>query len=183
VLGKNGCLFINEEPMDSSFRQFLRGNRHLYNPPRGILQKLAYKLRIENIFWDVRSKDKAEGKKFAHFNIELWRLVTAPFSYRDIEVNSRLRVHSNLYKPRFNVIISKIVGGNVRGILTKRDGDYAQNEFRDRLMCIECFSTSLIRNAYSLKCSSCDREYPITHNGIIRILPKYLEQELYGHLE
>ena len=179
VLGKGGYLFFNEEPMDSSFRRLLRGNRTLSHPPTTI-QKLGYKLGVEKIFWDDGLIERSLGMTEARFDIDLWRKALQPFTIIDIEINRRLKIHSDLQKPALNSFLSSFVGGNVKGLCLKTEGEVVNDDLRKSLMCLDCQSAQLSGiDEKQLVCKNCNRTYPIT-DGIIRMLPKQLETELYA---
>lgn len=179
VLGKDGHLFFNEEPMDSSFRRFLRGNRMLSDPPT-TMQRLGYRLGVQKVFWDDGALERSLGMTEARFDIDLWRKALESFTIIDLEVNQKLRIHSNLQKPALNSFLSGLIGGNVKGLCLKEEGEAAIDNLRERLMCLDCKSTQLSRiENKQLVCGNCERVYPIT-DGIIRMLPKQLELDLYG---
>lgn len=178
VLGKGGHLFFNEEPMDSTFRRLLRGNRMLSNPPTK-MQKIGYQFGVEKIFWDGGVHERSLGMTEARFDLELWRQALQPFTVIDIEVNRKLKIHTSLGKSNFATFLSGLVGGNVRGLCFKPEGEAAAGDFRERIMCLDCSSTQLAQlDDQALVCGSCGRHYPIIEN-VIRMLPKQLEMELY----
>jgi SAM-dependent methyltransferase len=177
VLGRGGYLFFNEEPMDSAFRRLLRGNRMLSHPPTK-LQKLGYRLGVEKVFWDDGALERSLGITEARFDIDLWRKVLRPFVIVDIEVNRRLKFHSDLRSPFLNCFLSGFIGGNVRGLCQKVEGEAIVADFRERLMCLDCNSAQLSRmEDKQLVCGNCDRIYPLV-DGVIRMLPKELEAGL-----
>lgn len=179
VLGKGGHIFFNEEPMDSLFRRLLRGRRFLSHPPTK-LQKLGYRLGLEKVFWDDGARERSLGITEARFDIDLWRKMLQPFTIIDIEINSRLKIHSDLYKPRLNSFVSGLIGGNVKGLGLKTDGEIVSGDFHKRLICLDCHSTRLSpREDKQIVCENCHRAYPID-NGVMRILPQDLEAELYS---
>ncbi|MCP4374025.1 MAG: methyltransferase domain-containing protein [Deltaproteobacteria bacterium] len=178
VLGKDGHLFFSEEPMDSSFRRFLRGNRMLSHPPTR-MQKLGYRLGVQKVFWDDGTHERSLGMTEARFDIDLWRKALETYTIIDIEINQKLKIHSNLQAPVLNSFLSGLIGGNVKGLCFKEEGEVATDNFRERLMCLDCKLAQLSRiDDKQFVCENCDRVYPIT-DGIIRILPKQLELELY----
>lgn len=176
VLAKDGHFFFNEEPMDSSLRRFLRGERVLSHPPTP-LQRIGYSLGVEKLFWDDGAVERSLGMTEARFDLDLWRKALEPFEILDFEVNRKLRIRSNLRTPSLNAMLSGIVGGNAKGVCIKREGETAGANLQDRLMCLDCRSSELFQ-AESLCCRSCGREYPV-EKGVIRMLPKSLESELY----
>ena len=179
VLGKGGYFFFNEEPMDSSFRRLLRGNRMLSHPPTNI-QRLGFRLGVQKVFWDDGAHERSLGITEARFDLNLWRRALQDFVIVDIEVNRKLRIHSDLEKPTVNGILSSVIGGNVKGLCLKAEGEVAINNFRERMICLDCNSARLsqVEDKQLLLCKNCSRSYPIT-DGIIRMLPKELEDELY----
>jgi SAM-dependent methyltransferase len=178
VLGKNGHLFFNEEPMDSSFRRKLRGKRILAHPPTRI-QRMGYKLGVEKVFWDDGSLERSLGMTEARFDLPLWIKALSPFSIIDIEVNRKLRIHSDLQKPVLNVALSGLIGGNVKGLCRKKTGETVNEDFHSRLMCLDCYSTNFEHiSVEKIICNDCNRMYPIVNN-IIRMFPKNLEAELF----
>ena len=178
VLGKGGHLFFNEEPMDSRFRRLLRAKRVLSHPPTR-MQRLGHYLGVEKIFWDDGKHERLLGMTEARFDIDLWRKALRPFKLVDVEINRKLKMHSNLEKPTLNAFLSGFIGGNVKGLCMKTEGDAVTGNFRDRLMCIDCKLPQLSRMAdKQLVCGNCGRAYPIT-DEIVRMLPEQLEAELY----
>lgn len=178
VLGNGGHLFFNEEPMDSSLRRFLRGDRVLSQPPTR-LQKLGYFLGVQKLFWDDGDCERKAGITEARFDLELWRTSLAPFTILDMEVNQKLHIHSDLKNPKLQTVLSGLIGGNIKGLCRKDGGEAASRDFRKRLMCLDCRSTQFSeRTGEILICENCSREYPIT-DGIIRMLPRHLDTELY----
>ena len=178
ILAKGGHLFFNEEPMDSSLRRRLRGKRLLTKPPTP-MQKLAQRFGLEKVFWDDGKMERSLGMTSARFGIELWRTALAPYRIVDMEVNSRLKMHSDLNQPAAPAFLSSFVGGNVRGLCVKKDGEAAQGDFRERLMCLDC-STAMLSpmSEAGITCHNCQRNYPVAE-GVIRMLPRQLEAELY----
>jgi SAM-dependent methyltransferase len=177
VLAKNGHLFFNEEPMDSSFRRLLRGNRMLSHPYTS-MQKVAQRLGVEKIFWDDGALERSLGMTEARFDLDLWRKALEPFTIIDLEINRKLQIHTKLEKQALNTLAAGFVGGNVRGLCLKREGEAVQNDIRERLICLDCKSTHLSpANDIEVECKNCHRKYPITA-GVIRMLPKQLEDEL-----
>lgn len=181
VLVKGGHLFFNEEPLDSSIRRILRGNRELQHPPTKI-QAIAEKLGVEKIFWDDGSHERALGMTEARFDLDLWIAALKPFEILEVEVNRKLKLKSNFQKPKLNQLLSGLVGGNVKGICLKTDGEPASGHFQERLMCVDCQASGLVKTADNgLQCTNCNRIYPVTENeGIIRMLPLELEKTLYA---
>lgn len=174
VLGRDGYLFFNEEPLDSSLRRFLRGNRMLKHPPTR-LQQIGYKYGVEKLFWDDGAFERSLGMTEARFDRDLWRKVLGGFSKRSIEVNSKLKIRSDLNAPVLDALISALVGGNVKGLCQKTTGSEVVGDFRDRLRCLDCNSFKFTREQTGLVCDSCRRVYPITEN-VIRMLPRNLEE-------
>jgi SAM-dependent methyltransferase len=178
VLGKGGHLFFNAEPLDSSLRRLLRGKRVLSRPPTR-LQKLGYRLGVEKVFWDDGVLERSLGMTEARFDLELWRKALQPFKLVDIEVNKKLKLHSDLHQPALTAFLSGVIGGNIRGLCLKTEGETAAGELSERLMCLDCGAAQLGRAGESeLVCENCARKYPIIGN-IARMLPKQLEAELY----
>jgi SAM-dependent methyltransferase/uncharacterized protein YbaR (Trm112 family) len=178
VLAKDGYLFFNEEPMGSTFRRLLSGKRLLSHPPTNI-QKLGYWLGVEKVFWDDGALERSLGMTEARFDLDLWCKGLAPFTIIDIEVNRKLKIHSNLKKPVINSFLSSFIGGNVKGLCLKKEGEVMYGDFRERLMCLDCNSNQITTiNDSQMLCKNCNRLYPIA-NGVLRMLPKQLEIELY----
>jgi SAM-dependent methyltransferase len=178
VLAKDGHIFFNEEPMDSSFRRLLRGKRLLSHPPTK-MQKLGHKLGVEKLFWDDGTLERSLGMIEARYDLDLWREALKPFTIIDIMVNNKLRIHSDLQKPILNSLLSGFIGGNVKGLCIKKDGEVIKHDFRERLMCLDCNSTHITPiNDAQISCKNCNRIYPVSV-GVIRMLPKQLERELY----
>ena len=177
VLGKGGYLFFNEEPVDSPLRRFLRGNRVLSHPPTR-LQRLAYRLRVEKVFWDDGALERSLGMTEARFDLGLWRDTLKPFGRIELEVNRRLKLRTDLYRPAIGTALAVLVGGNARGLCLKTDGNAAPDDYRTRLMCLDCGSAQLSRGDARLLCASCGRVYPI-EAGVIRMLPRELESQLH----
>ncbi len=181
VLGRGGHFFFNEEPMDLPLRRFLRGGRTLSSPPSRI-QRIAYMLRVEKVFWDDGRWERSVGITEARFERGLWIEALVPFERVEVTINKRLRLRSDLHYPRMNAWLAGWVGGNVRGICQKLSGEPVDSHFTDRLICLDC-GRSLPWSAGSpLTCSGCGRVYPY-QDGVLRVLPIDLEQELYADLE
>ena len=180
VLGRGGYLFLNDEPMDSPLKRLLRGDRHLSRPLTW-LQRLATRLRIERLFWDDSAAELALGIVEARFDLWLWREALQPFGEVRAEISRRLRLRSDLYRPRLAALLSGLWGGNVWALCRKDEGEVAavRVDLRERLMCLDCGSAALNEASASLTCAGCGREYPIVA-GVIRMLPKDLEASLYG---
>jgi len=178
VLGKGGHFFFNEEPMDSSFRRLLRRKRMLSHPPTR-LQKLGYRLGVEKVFWDDGALERSLGITEARFDIDLWREVLRPFTIVDIEVNRRLQLHSDLQRPVLNSVLAGFIGGNVKGLGLKTEGEVVSEALRKRLMCLDCSSTRLSHlKENQVVCGNCNRKYPKT-GDVVRMLPRELEAQLY----
>jgi SAM-dependent methyltransferase len=178
VLGKDGHFYFNQEPMDSGFRRFLRKDRWISDPPT-LAQKLGIRLGVDRIFWDKWSPEPELGMIEAKYDIDLWRSTLSSLEILDIEVNGKMKIHSDLRSPRFNAWLSGLVGGNIMGLCIKRTGEIATGNFRERLMCVDCHEAHLDLKANEyLKCDHCGRIYPI-NDGVIRMLPKELEIELF----
>jgi len=145
VLAKGGYLFFCEEPMDSRYRRILRGDRLLSHPPSRI-QEQAYRLGIEKLFWDDGAHERSIGITEARFDIDLWRQALEPFEIIDIEVNRKLKIHSRLNKFSLSTALSGAIGGNVRGLCAKTEGDEVSDDLRDRFMCIDCKEPLITRS-------------------------------------
>lgn len=176
VLGKGGHFYFNEEPLDSPVRRVLRGNRLISYPPTRV-QKAAYRLHIEKVFWDDGASERSVGIIEARYDIGLWRETLQPFKAVSVEVNRRLRFKSNLYKPVLTNLLASLAGGNIKGLCLKSDGEPAAGDFRERLMCLDCHAPILSRQE-PLRCRNCGRSYP-GDDGFIRMLPKELETQLF----
>jgi SAM-dependent methyltransferase len=178
VLAKGGHLFFNEEPLDNLLRRFLRGNRVLAHPPTRI-QKLGYRLGLEKVFWDDGFLERSLGMTEARFDFNLWFDSLKPFEIISIEVNKKLRIRSRLNKPVLHSFLSRLIGGNIKGLCIKRKGLHIKDDLRDHLMCLDCNSTKFApTNDSQLVCTNCMRGYPIS-DGILRMLPKEIELNLY----
>jgi len=178
VLAKGGHFFFNDEPMDSTFRRFLRGSRVLSHP-RTRLQQVGYRLGVEKLFWDDGAIERSLGMTEARFDIELWRDVLHPFRIVSVEVNRKLKLRSDLRKAGVKSFLSGFVGGNVRGLCQKVDGQNLTGSPRDRLMCLECGNRLELSDLKPLSCGVCGTTYPKA-DGVIRMFPKQLETELLG---
>ena len=178
VLGRGGHFYFNEEPMDSPFRRLLRGKRMLSHPPTG-LQELAYRLGVAKVFWDDGAAERSRGITEARFDIGVWRRALETFGVVDVVVNRRLKMHSDLRRTGLQSFLPGFIGGNVRGLCTKTDGQAVTGRLRERLMCLDCGSNRLKRaeNA-QLVCQECGRSYPAT-DGVVRMLPEELETHLH----
>jgi uncharacterized protein YbaR (Trm112 family) len=123
--------------------------------------------------------ERSLGMTEARFDIDLWREALKPYTVIDIEVNQKLKLRSDLQRPLLNSFASGLIGGNVKGLCFKEDGEPATENFYERLSCLDCRSAQLSRkDNKQLVCENCGREYPIS-DGVIRMLPKQLELELY----
>jgi uncharacterized protein YbaR (Trm112 family) len=163
--------------MESSLRRVLRGKRMLTDPPTRA-QRIGYRLGVEYVFWDHGTLERSLGMTEAKFDIHLWRKALQPFRVIDIEINSKLKIHCDLERPVLNSFLAGVIGGNVRGLCTKNDGEMATENFRERLRCVDCHSTQpLQRSDNHWFCENCKRKYPVV-DDIIRILPAQLEEEL-----
>jgi SAM-dependent methyltransferase len=179
VLGKEGHLFFNEEPLDSPFRRRLRGNRLLTSPPTN-MQRLGYLLGMEKVFWDSGEIERQQGITEARFDIQLWRESLQPFRVIEVEVNRKLKMRSDLREPRWIGTLSGIVGGNIKGLCQKTGGEAAGGDFRKRLMCLDCqFPGLFFEDSGAMACRNCAREYPI-NNEVLRMFPLELELELFS---
>ena len=177
VLGKGGYFYFNEEPMDSSLRRLLRGKRVLSRPPTN-LQRLAYSLGVEKIFWDDGARERSSGIIVERFDMVLWRRALQPFSEIDIEINRKLKIRTNLRESSLSSLFARLVGGNIKGLCLKSEGEAVMEDFHKRLMCLDCRSIRLSQTEdKQLCCESCGRIYPIT-DGVIRMLPEELEVQL-----
>jgi len=177
VLGKGGYFYFNEEPVDSSLRRFLRGKRVLSRPPTK-LQRLAHSLGLEKIFWDDGASERSSGIIVERFNMDLWRRALKPFTDVDIEVNRKLKIRTDLKESGLSSLLANLIGGNIKGLCLKSEGEAVSMDFRERLMCLDCGSTHLSEpEDKQLNCENCHRMYPIT-DGVIRMLPKDLEIQL-----
>jgi SAM-dependent methyltransferase len=179
VLGKGGHFFFNEEPMDSFFRRLLRGKRMLSNPLTRA-QKLGYGLGVEKIFWDDGEHERSLGMTEARFDKGLWIEALRPFEIVDIEINRHLKFHSDLRKQSIGSLLAGVIGGNVRGLCMKIEGEVVSEDINKRLMCLTCNSTKFKHlKENQLVCENCSRIYPVTED-IIRMLPQELESIFYA---
>ncbi len=179
VLGRDGHLFFTEEPLIGPLVRFLRGRRTLSDPPTR-LQRWASRYRLEKVFWDDGAIERAAGIIEARYPLDQWRRALAPFQVVEVEISRRLKLRSNLEKPRLKVLLSRIVGGNIRALCLKTGGRPVTGGFRERLMCLDCGASDFSeQEGLALRCGACGRAYPV-EEGIIRMLPADLEGALYG---
>ncbi len=178
VLGSGGHFFFDEEPMDSWLRRRLRGRRLLSHPPTRV-QRVAACMRVEKLFWDDGASERRSGITEARFDLSSWREALQPFTLLDLQVNRYARIHTNLHASAFTTQLAGLIGGNVKGLCAKRDGEPISKNFQERLMCVDCTSASFARNDSGLRCLHCQRAYPI-HDGVLRMLPRDLENQLYA---
>lgn len=178
VLGRGGHFFFNEEPMDSSLRRFLRGGRMLSDPPTR-LQRIGAGLHLEKVFWDDGRADREHGIVVSRFDLGQWRRALAPFGEAVLEVNRYLKIRVDLRKAQVTPAIASAIGGNVKGLALKTEGEATGSDFVNRLLCLDCGSASLIVKDHTVACPICGRCYPIMNN-ILRMLPKELETDLYS---
>jgi SAM-dependent methyltransferase len=177
VLGNGGYFYFNEEPMDSSLRRLLRGKRLLSRPPT-TLQRLAYSLGVEKIFWDDGASERSSGIIVERFDMDLWRRALQPFTEVATDINRKLKIHTDLKKSSLSSLLAGLIGGNIKGLCLKSEGEAVMEDFRKRLMCLDCGSIQLSQTEDKhLCCENCGRIYPIT-DGVIRMLPKELEAQL-----
>jgi SAM-dependent methyltransferase len=178
VLGKGGHFFFNDEPMIGPIMRLTRGRRQLSDPPSR-WQRWAYRYRLEKVFWDDGARERSLGIVEARYDLDLWRQTLAPFETIQVEVSRRLKLRSNLDEPAFTILLTRLMGGNVKGLCTKGDGETVSGDFRERLMCLDCGSGGVSqRSDNAFGCPRCGREYPL-QGGLIRMLPQGLEGSLY----
>jgi len=176
-LGKGGYFYFNEEPMDSSLRRLLRGNRVLSRPPTK-LQRLAHSLGVEKIFWDDGARERSSGILVERFDMLLWRRALQHFTEVDAEINRKLKIRTDLKESSVSSFLGSLVGGNIKALCLKSEGEAVTDDFHKRLMCLDCGSIQISQTAdKDLRCENCGRIYPITE-GVIRMLPKELEAQL-----
>lgn len=178
VLGRGGHLLFNEEPLDSALRRFLRGRRMLA-VPRTKLQRCAERFGIAKIFWDDGAIERALGMTEARFDVGLWRECLRPFEVVALEVNRKLRLRLGPHSSPLLHTLAGVVGGNIKGVCRKTDGDVPGQDFRRQLMCVDCGAAPLTPGPQRLACDACGRSYPES-NGVARVLPRELEQALHG---
>ncbi len=178
VLAKGGHWFCNEEPLDTPLKRRLRGDRVLSRPPTR-LQRIATRLGIERYFWDDVAVERAAGITEARFLPATWRRALRPFAHVEMEINRRLRVHTDLRRPGLSRWIAERVGGNVKALCRKEEGEALSGPPTARLMCLRCGATMHLgaRDEPFLTCTACGRRYPIL-NGILCMLPDALETAL-----
>lgn len=177
VLGKGGYFYFNEEPMDSSLRRLIRGKRVLSRPPTR-LQKLAQSLGVEKIFWDDGARERSSGIIVERFDMVMWRRALQPFTVVDAEINRKLKIRTDLKGPSLSSSLAGLIGGNIKGLCLKSEGEAVTEDFHKRLMCLDCGSIQIAQTEdKQLYCESCGRIYPITE-GVVRMLPKELEAQL-----
>jgi SAM-dependent methyltransferase/uncharacterized protein YbaR (Trm112 family) len=178
VLGQGGHFFFNDEPMIGPIIRFTRGRRQLSDPPSR-WQRWAHRYRLEKVFWDDGARERSLGIVEARYDLDLWRKTLTPFETVEVEVSRRLKLRSNLEKPALTTFLTRLMGGNVKGLCTKGDGKTASGDFRERLMCLDCGSAGVSqRSDEAFGCPRCGREYPL-HDGLLRMLPQGLESSLY----
>jgi SAM-dependent methyltransferase len=177
VLGKGGYFYFNEEPMDSFLRRLLRGKRVLSRPPTK-LQRLASSLGVEKIFWDDGDRERSSGIIVERFDMVLWRRALRHFNEIDAEINRKLKIHTDLKESTMSSFLASLVGGNIKALCLKSEGEAVIEDFHKRLICLDCGSIQIYRTEHKhLRCESCGRIYPITE-GVIRMLPRELEAQL-----
>jgi uncharacterized protein YbaR (Trm112 family) len=188
VLGRGGRFFLNDEPLTSPLRDWLRGGRVLSNPPN-LMQNLGIRLGLQKVFWDDGAYERSVGITEARFNLSLWRKALAPFDRHEAIVNRKLKIKSNLYTPRLAAWLSGVIGGNIWVLCTKNSGEAPGGDFYNRLMCLDCNNplrqnltqetwTHQLLGDESLTCPACGRAYPVV-DGVIRMLPKALEEVIF----
>ncbi len=179
VLGKGGHFFFNEEPLTSPLRTFLRGKRQL-SPQGTTVQNLAKRFGLEKVFWDDGCLERSAGIEEQRFERWLWLSALAPFEQVELTINSRLRLKTDLRRPKLLAWLAGWVGGNVRGFCQKQSGEPMEGRVEDHLMCVDCRST-LLSSApdLSLDCGTCGRKYPV-FDGVVRILPLEIERAIHG---
>jgi len=178
VLVSGGHFFFDEEPMDSWLRRRVRGTRTLSHPATRV-QRVATRLRVEKLFWDDGASERRSGISEARFDLPLWREALQPFAILDLEVNRYVRIRTDLRVSTLTTRLARLIGGNVKGLCAKRGGNPVNENFRKRLMCVDCESASFAREENAMRCRQCGRAYPI-HDGVLRMLPRSLEEQLYA---
>jgi hypothetical protein len=112
--------------------------------------------------------------------MRVWRAALRVFGQARLVVNSRLKLAVDVQRAGLGSSLAALVGGNVRGLCTKTEGEAAAGDPRDRLMCLECESSSLEGSGDTqLACRECGSSYPVS-GGVVRMLPAALERELYA---
>jgi SAM-dependent methyltransferase len=180
VLGRHGCFFFDEEPMDTAALRWLRRGRVAALPPtRG--QRLAGRLGLSRVFWEhpETAADRARGMTVARFDLATWRRALSPFPEISLTVNNHLKIRTDLRHGALGAFLASVVGGNVRGLCRKTTGEPAIGDPQARLICLDCGAAQLDPEAAQLRCRSCQRVYPVI-DGILRMLPARLERELHG---
>jgi len=179
VLGKGGHFFFNDEPMIGPIIRFTRGGRQLSDPPSR-WQRWAHRYRLEKVFWDDGARERTLGIVEARYDLDLWRETLSPFEKVQVEVSRRLKLRSNLEEPALTMLLTRLMGGNVKGLCTKGAGENVSGDFRERLMCLDCGSAGLSQQSSdAFGCPRCDRAYPLLTDGLLRMLPLELERSLY----
>lgn len=180
VLARGGHLFCNEEPLDTPLKRRLRGDRVLSRPPTR-LQRIAIRLGVERFFWDDVAVERAAGITEARFLPATWRRALRPFADVDLEINRRLRVHTDLRRPGCRRWLAEAVGGNVKALCRKDEGKALAGSPSERLMCLRCGAALTLPapNASALDCPACGRRYPLL-NGVLCMLPEALEAALFA---
>lgn len=177
VLAQDGHFYFNEEPLTSHLRQWLRGKRVLSDPPN-LAQQIAYRLGIEKVFWDDGGPERQLGILEARYDRNLWLDALAPFDQRELVINNRLRLASDLEQPRWKAWLSGVVGGNITGLCRKTGGEALIDDPMARLVCLDCaYAPLTLPFDQDLVCPNCQRHYPLIE-GVLRMLPLKMEQEL-----
>lgn len=179
VLGQRGYFFVDEEPVSSPIRQVLRGGRTLVHP-RTPLQRFAQRLGIEKVFWDDAGPDRYKGLIVSRFSLARWRQILDCFdSSASIEVNRRLRLRLTMDPRSVSFRLARLVGGNIRAVCQKASGVPATDEFQVRFICVDCRAPIVLGDReQGVRCSACGRVFPYSR-GVVRMLPRSLEDELY----
>lgn len=181
VLGRGGHFYFDEEPTTSGLREFLRRGRQLTQPPT-YAQRLATRIGLHRVFWDEGGEDRSRwGIQVMRFDLDTWRRSLGPFMPNVVlEINRTLRLQTSLRRPSLVASLAGLIGGNTSGLCQKAAGSVPSGPLRQRLMCLDCRARlGPLLDGAQVRCPSCGREYP-SGKGIIRMLPRKLEHEIYG---
>jgi SAM-dependent methyltransferase len=181
VLAAGGHFYFDEEPTTSGLRELLRQGRQLTEPPSP-MQRIGRRLGLAHVFWDDGAEDRSRwGVQVMRFTLETWRHSLEPFlSQVDLEINGTLKLHTNLERGRVMTGLAGLVGGRTTGLCQKLTGTSPGGSPAERLMCVDCHSHMPVATPQlELRCPACDRLYP-RFGTVFRLLPRDLEDEMYG---
>lgn len=143
-------------------------------------QRLAARFRLHKLFWDDGAWERSVGIVEARFPLSLWQEALAPFAQVEATISRRLQLRTDLRAPTWQRRLAQIVGGNVRALCRKEDGQpVTTNHFLERLRCLDCGRSGVERRDEStFHCLSCSRRYGV-REGVLLMFPRELQQQLY----